>query len=1560
MGRPTDWHVLDLDRDPVPGDPFEVRELARKLGDFADDVAGALRSVRGLNGDSVVREWAGLSGDAYRDQFGELPGRLDKLERSYRLASGALDDYWPKLETAQGDADRALAQGRTARQELESAQSQLTNADAWVKRAREKSAAYQDDPKPNVPPPSAEEVRAASRNATDANAAHTTASTAVHAAQAKLDAAKQLAADAAQLRDDAASTAQHALHEASDAGIKNKHWWEKAVDWVADHWDDIIAVCKVIVAVLGIVVLIIGGPLAWLVLAAAILVLADTVMKYLQGKASLWDVLFAALDCIPMFKGLTTAGGFLKMARELPALLKSGKALENIANSIRKGATGLKNVAQDMKDLYKGLRSGAENEAKAGKAMKGRCKGGDPVDMVTGEMLMSQTDVSLPGLLPLTIERHHVSSFRSGRWFGAAWMSIFDERLELDADGAVCAHADGMLQVYPVPRPGQPVLPSHGPRRPLIWDGAPGGTVTINDPLTGETRHYGPRTASNPTEVGRTAAVVLPLRAVTDRNGHRVDVDRTADGAPTAVRHSGGYHLAVDTDKGRVIALRLLSSAQAAASMAGLHGEQRPGTLLRTYAYDGPRRHLAAVADSADRPYRLTYDERGRITSWTDRNGRWYRYEYDGPTDRVARGIGQDGVLSAEFAYDDDRRTTTLTDSLGHRTEYHYDDRLHLTRVTDPLGFTVHTVHDTYGRLLSRTDELGATTRFTLGEHGQPVRVDRPDGTSVRVAYDDGLLPVAVTEADGARWECAYDALGNLVASTDPLGAVSSYAYDERGHRVAQIDALGHTFSFETNGAGLPVRVVDPRGSVVRMSRDAFGRVVRIEDSVGGTVRQRWSPEGLLLWRENSAGSHESWTYDAEGNLTAHRETGGSVTAFEYGPFQRPVARTDPDGTRYRFTHDTELRLTAVTNPAGDVWSYQYNAAGHLTEERDFNGRALTYACDPAGRPVERTNGVGQTTRLTFDAAGRVVESRAGDGMVTALRYDSAGRMVEAVNPHSAVAFAYDPVGRIVAETVDGRTVTSAYDPLGRRVRRTTPSGATSNWSYDAAGLPLSLLTEGDQLTFTHDAAGRETARGLGAGAVLTQDWDAGHRLVEQVILAGTANATETGGSRVRQSRSYEYREDGHLTAITELHGGTRRFDLDRAGRVTAVSADGWTESYAYDTLGNLSSATHPAPGHQDAQGPTERSGTLVNAAGRTAYEHDAQGRVVRVIRRTLSGLRRIWTYSWDAEDRLTEVRTPRSGVWRYRYDALGRRISKLRIDENGPVAGEVRFTWDCANLAEQQTLRDGVTETDTWDWEPGSHRAASQLRRRWRDDAPDDISRQFYAIVTDVVGTPSELVGEDGTIAWRAANTLWGTPLREHGDDDIICPLAFPGQYRDAETGLHYNLARYYDPDTASFLTPDPFGLVPAPNPHAYVDNPFRWSDPLGLEGDSTEPTRVYDDSEYDKHGSSGGSSAKGEVSRAPSNGQAALDRSIDLDPSNPNVTRRLGVDHVNGEIVVLDRHRAITDAEGNIIKEIYHGHVQSSYPSKSVTQGDLTKLKKAGMIDNIKKQRVLPPPCE
>ena len=60
---------------------------------------------------------------------------------------------------------------------------------------------------------------------------------------------------------------------------------------------------------------------------------------------------------------------------------------------------------------------------------------------------------------------------------------------------------------------------------------------------------------------------------------------------------------------------------------------------------------------------------------------------------------------------------------------------------------------------------------------------------------------------------------------------------------------------------------------------------------------------------------------------------------------------------------------------------------------------------------------------------------------------------------------------------------------------------------------------------------------------------------------------------------------------------------------------------------------------------------------------------------------------------------------------------------------------------------------------------------------------------------------------------------------------LRFPGQYFDAETELHYNWNRFYDPETGRYLSPDPIGLGGGSNLYAYAENdPVNWIDPNGL----------------------------------------------------------------------------------------------------------------------------------
>ncbi|MEU9925210.1 putative T7SS-secreted protein [Streptomyces griseoluteus] len=1355
----------------VHGNPDKIRESAKHLRDFHgafDKVSSGLKKVDSSG-------WQGEGGDAFREKFGVHPTKWAQAAEACASAAGALESYADTVNWAQGQAKEAIELYKKAvKAAQDAADTYQTKAEAYNAKLR-----ADEDPGPKPEP--------------DHNAGKADAKTAVDKLR---EARKQ--------RNTAASEAQGKVKAALAHAPAEPPPLERLRN---DFTDGYQASNTELTHVVGGALKGTAGLLNFarglnptdpynLTHPAAYLQNVNMTLAGLVSTASHPErAVQAAVD------------GFKKdpsefVGRLIPELVGTkgaGLARGGLRLALKEGAEG---VAEQglRKTARNAVEEGAEDVSR--RPLEKVCEK-DPVDVATGRMVLPVTDVSLPAQLPLLLRRQFESSYRLGGWFGPAWSSTLDQRLETDAEGVVFVGEDGLTLAYPHPAPGVPTLPSHGPRWPLdrVDDG-----YTVTDPESGRIRRF--------TDLSDTLAV---LEQLDDRNGNWICFEYDADGTPRSVIHSGGYRLHVSTSQGRVTALHL-----AGAAADGGHQE------LVRYGYtDG---NLTETTNSSGRPTRFGYDDQSRITSWTDTNDSHFTYDYD-DEDRCTHQSGAAGHLRSTFTYgpvdpDTGEHTTTITDSHGHATRYLINRRCQVIAETNAVGATTRYVRDRYNRLLSQTDPLGHTTAFEYDEAGNPTRVVRPDGHEVRAEYGEAGLPVKVVNPDGTVLRQTWDERGNRTSVTDPVGRTTHFTYTGAGHLTSVTDPLGSTTAVVCDRAGLPVRVTDPLGAVTRYERDAFGRPTTITDPTGAATLLEWSVEGRLIRRTAPDATAETWTYDGEGNCTSHTDPIGGVSRFEYTHFDLLAARTGPDGVRYEFGHDTELRLTRVTNPQGLTWTYEYDPAGRLASEKDFDDLILTYEYDPAGRLLSRRNTLGEVVSFDRNELGQVLRKDAA-GQVTTYAYDLTDQLAQAMGPDgTTLTLLRDRHGRLRSETVDGRALTYTYDALGRRTSRTTPTGAETTWSYDAAGRRTGMVASGRAIDFTYDDAGRELTRHIGDTIALEHTFDALGRLTTQSVTGAAG--------RTVQHRAYSYRADGNVIGIEDRLSGRRRFDLDATGRVTAVHAAGWTERYAYDEAGNQTQASWPAnhPG-QEATGTRNYTGTRITRAGNVRYEHDTLGRITLRQKTRLSRKPDTWRYTWDTEDRLTSVVTPDGTRWRYTYDPLGRRTAKLRLAADGETVLErVDFTWDGTTLCEQTTISPDLPNPVTLTWDHQGLRPLAQRERITAADAPqEEIDTRFFAIVTDIVGTPSELIDEHGDIAWRTRSTLWGATAWA-ANSTTYTPLRFPGQYYDPETGLHYNYFRHYDPETARYLTSDPLGLTPSPNPGTYVPNPHTWADPLGLSG--------------------------------------------------------------------------------------------------------------------------------
>lgn len=1079
---------------------------------------------------------------------------------------------------------------------------------------------------------------------------------------------------------------------------------------------------------------------------------------------------------------------------------------------------------------------GMRSAVRQGGLVEGRLRNlvGEPVDIVTGDFADYRTDFDYPGLIRLRLARAYPGKMQVEGLLGPRWICSWSQRLTLDAEvGTVLLEdAEGQRLVFAIG--DGPRIDARHLKAPYYHLTGTRDRMRLFDSRTQQFVLFAP--VAEPTR--------LEMAGYEDRNGNRIEFQRDGRGRLIAIRHSDGTVFRVEIN-----ALGLMTGLR-------MDGEAEP---LVRYSYDA-NGHLIDVIGAFTGEFHYRYTREGWLSGWRDSGLTQVSIAYD-PAGRVVGTETGDGMFNDRFLYYPEERRSRYIDATGAVYSFTYNQDGMVTEKVDPLGAVTISEWDSLERLQRRIDPAGRETRYAYDGDGRLIGETDWAGRSASWSYDRWGALVASTAVEGtATW--TRDARGNIIAWTSSRGNSGTAEYDDRGALIRENIIGGGETRWEVDSAGRPVTQHEPSGRVTWLQWDRMGRIVSLRDSVGRTgdwsyERSPENPRGAMSHSRTPLGNLR-FAYDNEGLLTERIRGDGQTTRFLHGAFDTLRQVVDPLGATTQFGYDLAGRLNTVTNAAGQQWTFRHDPAGRLLAQLDWAGRETRYDRDVLGRVAVKRMPDGAEQRFEWDARDRIVRVIAGDDAIT-YRYDEQDRLTGATSWLLAagvptqiadVELSYDDKGRIVSETQNGMVVSYRYDAAGRCIGRSSPSGETA-LAFDEAGLLTRYESNGHTLRFTHDAAGFETLRELAAIGTptafqLRQSYDPAGRITDQRAGAVEAFAAERPLPDAL-TRHYHWDQVGRLSRMVEGGAiGTRGetlYQYDQRDQAVSVERPGARETYRYDPLMNLA---------EGLAGDHRYWNDCVVEAGPNRFRYDSRGRMIeRVLNQ--DGFRpRRWRYRWNGFDRLADVETPDGAHWRYTYDAFGRRVAKAMV--NGGSGRRVDYVWQLGILAESWH-RDGDDDTgsgaepimrgriERWHYEAdGIRPLAKEVVPVGDDGAPDVAAADLLPILADQVGSPQALFGAEGDCRWRAEQQLWGRTktaralLSERGSDAggevdaDRCALRFPGQWEDAETGLHYNLNRYYDPETGQYLSPDPIGLDGGLRTHGYVEDPLRWIDASGL----------------------------------------------------------------------------------------------------------------------------------
>lgn len=1017
---------------------------------------------------------------------------------------------------------------------------------------------------------------------------------------------------------------------------------------------------------------------------------------------------------------------------------------------------------------------------------------GHPVDVATGKVLTSFVDAELPGPLPLTIERHYSSAFaaRPGP-LGHGWSLSLDQAVWRERGKVVLLTADGREVEFDTfdhenhrIEPGQDI---YQPIDRLTLHCEADGRWRVVD-HEGTTREFAP-------VPGRADGRAMLTQIRTRGDDHHITFTYDRDGRLHRVRDSGGRELGLRHDEhGRVSEL-LLPRPQGGGSYCH-----------RRYMYD-EEGDLVEVVDSLAHRWRFAYVGH-LLTQETDREGLSFYFAYDGLGEDAwcVRTWGDGGIYDHVIGYDKQKHSAFVTDSLGHTTQYHCNIIGQVVRHVDPLGGETRYEYDPVSlRQTAEIDPLGRETRYVYDARGACTEIHRADGSVYTYEFDADGLQVAAGLPHGASWRWTHDERQRLRTRTDPCGATTRFHFE--AGLLTRIDAPdGLTDSFEYDERGLLRVSSRADGGEIRVERDALGRVLTHRNRRGGTQRRRWDSEGRLIELQEPHGVVRRFDYDAEGKLVRAAFDGRAIE-FAYAVRDRVCARSEA-GTTTSLEHDSEGRVLAVIDADGDRHTFEYDEAGRVVAETTAAGVTRRYTRDAAGQAVAVQAGAVRRT-LGHDAVGRLVDVDFGDGGFERYRYRADGNLLAAESPDATVEFSLDANGRVLTERlvdVRGRAhaVHSHYSGGGRRVRvddgedlslyiERARTGAVARIELCDPNPRWSARIERDP-----DGLERQVTLGDAAAQTWTRD------PIGRPLTCGV-----DGPRGTLDFSQFTWEGDARLIREHSSQWGERALIHDRRARPVGATIDGATQARPLDPAGH---PTATPAGDDRVSGP---GGRLLRL-GDVTYTYDDNGRPTA--RDEADGRRTRFT--WSDAGLLREVALPDGRVVRFTYDVFARRIGKtvVVLAEDGAerVLAEQRWSWDGGALLHEWSSEHGETR---WVHDPDTLRPLAQI-----------CGDEVFSVVTDALGTPTDLVDERGERRWSGRIDLDG---RMHEVGDVRQPLRWPGQYHDSETGLHYNRFRYYAPDAGMYLTPDPTGLRGGLRAYGYPLDPLNFADVLAWIGE-------------------------------------------------------------------------------------------------------------------------------